>query len=151
MGFSWLEILERSYDKHCSFIGECSRLDFLTENIFNITTYDDSISEIIGVKIIEVAEAITKRQTFEYIKDEGNYLWYITCVNFPFFYPRLNWGSSIRGAWWDDIHKNPLNTCSLIDSDGEQVLEWDFTAEEWCDFILSFRLFVEEGDDNQMP
>jgi hypothetical protein len=145
MGSKYIELLERSYKEHCSFFGECSRLDFLTENIFDVTTYNSGISEDIGVRLIQVAEAITRRETYEYIADKENHLWYIACVNFPFFKNKITWGCSIRGAWWD-ITDVVFSTCALFDEKGNQKLDWTFSDEEWKEFTLSFRPFVESAE-----
>ena len=62
-------------------------------------------------------------------------------VNMPFFMPRLNWGGSIRGAWWD--HKQPaLNSCGLW-VEQEQQTELAFTLEEWEAFMRAVIAFAE--------
>ena len=58
--------------------GECnSRLEFLSEYVFNFTTYDSAMGEGFAIKALEVCDSITSRTTFEYIKDEGNYMWFL--------------------------------------------------------------------------
>lgn len=78
-----------------------NKIQFLGEYIFDFTTYDFSITEILANKMLEVIRAISEKTTFEYIKDENNYLNYLTMVNMPFLANKINWWTSIRWAWFD--------------------------------------------------
>lgn len=127
-----------------------SRLDYLGSEIFDITTYDSSMTEKIASKLLETIKAITERTTFEYIKIEENYHWYLLMVNMPFFQGKLNWGCSIRGAWWDLSELwNPngvttFTSCGLYDGD-QQVTELKFsTDEEWVNFMKAVIEFAEQ-------
>lgn len=82
-----------------------SKLDFLGEYIFNFTTYDSKVSELFAKKMIEVIECIYNKTTFDYQKNENNYFNYLTMVNMPFLQGMLEWGTSIRGAWFDTNNK----------------------------------------------
>lgn len=97
---NFIKILEKEYREQKEY-NEClgSRLDFIGETIFNFTTYDGDASERFALKMIEVIESIINRTTFEYQKE--NYDNYLTMVNMPFLVGKLEWGSSIRGAWLD--------------------------------------------------
>lgn len=90
---------------HAQMANDRSRLAYLSDFIFDFTTYDDEKAEVFARHAIEVCEAINNCTTFDYIKDPGNYTWYLIMVNMPFFADKLNWGTSVRGAWWD----GPLN------------------------------------------
>lgn len=79
-----------------------SKLEFLSETIFDFTTYDSEISEMFARNMLEVIECILKNKTFEYQKEPKNYLNYLTMVNMPFLVKKLNWGGSIRGAWFEE-------------------------------------------------
>lgn len=74
------------------------KLIFLINDIVGLTTYDDSISLELGKDLLDVINIINQRQTFEYIKDESNYKKYIINVNYIKTW--LDWGCSIRGAWF---------------------------------------------------
>lgn len=78
-----------------------NKIQFLGEYIFDFTTYDSSITEILANKMLEVIKAISEKTTFEYIEDEKNYLNYLTMVNMPFLANKINWWTSIRWAWFD--------------------------------------------------
>lgn len=80
-----------------------SKLDFIVEIIFNLTTYDSDINELLGNKMIKVIDCILNKTTFEYQKDKANYENYLMMVNMSFLEDKLEWGTSIRGAWFDDF------------------------------------------------
>ena len=61
--------------------------------------------------------------------------------NMQFFAGRLNWGGSIRGAWWDT---NKLESCGLYEGE-EQVLALHFTRQEWAEFAKALVVFAR-GD-----
>lgn len=143
----YLRMLEDGHTETDAF-GEnrkTSRLEFLAEHIFDFTTYESEMAELFAKKAIEVCAAISDKQTFEYIRaSDDNRMWYLLMCNMPFFYPRLNWGGSIRGAWWDvPIHKKVIefSTCGLF-WQGEQIDETiKFTLPEWEQFIAAVREF----------
>src|SRR3546814_11419854 len=96
--------------------GECppqSRTEFLARNIFDFTTYDADMDELLGQRAVEVCRAITTRVTHDYIQVEEQYRSYILMCNMPFFAPRLNWGTSLRRAW-SDHSQPPLASCGLF-------------------------------------
>lgn len=135
------EMLEATY-KEVSSHTECaprSRLEFLSEYIFNFTTYDPDISEMFAKKAVEVCKAINRKTTFKYIKDGDNYKWYLLMCNMPFFSERLEWGTSIRGAWWG------VNSDGVIEFDScdiwfDEDKPWSpikFSREEWEEFVAA--------------
>lgn len=132
-------MLEDSFSVQASH--ECpaeSRLDFLGNQVFNFCTYDGSMSEILAEKAIEVCEAISQRKTFEYIKDQEDYLWFLIMCNMPFFACRIEWGTSIRGAWWKPA---PLESCGLYQG-WDQILKLEFTDQQWLDFVSAMIQFA---------
>jgi len=141
---NYLQILEDSYAEVCKNLGGCppdSRLDYVGEYIFNFTTYDQDMSALFAKKAIEVCRAITEGDTFAFIDDKDRYMWYLLMCNMPFFEPKLSWGGSIRGAWWEG--KIQLDTCGIW-IDGEQETELEFTKEEWEHFMRALFEFVKE-------
>lgn len=145
----WLDLLKSSKKSVEEFGHEpMSNLEYLCDQIFDVTTYDSGQSELIGKKCVEVSIAITKKETFEYIKDEANYTWYLMLCNIDFFAKRIDWGGSIRGAWWDTYHGTELNTCGMFDSEGEYVLDIKFTRDEWDEFIMACAAFAELDNES---
>lgn len=140
----YLKILNESYEQVKAF-DECldTKEEYLGDHIFNFTTYDGEISARFALKALEVCEAITGKKTFEYIKDTKNYEWFLLMCNMPFFEGKLEWGTSIRGCWWDDYSGIELETCGLF-IDDKQVLKKKFNGEEWRAFIGAMRAFLKE-------
>lgn len=138
---NYLELLEHSFEVEKGH-GECApddRLVFLSRSIFDFTTYDSAMDQLFAAKAVEVCRAVSERKTFEYINDAENYRWYLLMCNMPFFARRLNWGGSIRGAWWDTSTPNEtgLDSCGLW-QDGEQIsAPLKFSTEQWQEFIAA--------------
>jgi hypothetical protein len=78
-----------------------SRKAFIADEIFDITTYDDDLSEEYCDRILEVLKVIYLHETFDYIEIESNYRNYIDITNMGNIQSMLEWGTSIRGAWLD--------------------------------------------------
>lgn len=132
----YLNLLNNSHEKTCLYGEDISRLDYLAENIFDFTTYDSEMGELFGKKAIEVCVAISNKQTYEYQKNEEDYKWYLLMVNMPFFTGKLEWGGSIRGAWWN-LHKDDefvINSGCLWQGN-DQLLELRFNFKQWKLFI----------------
>lgn len=137
----FLAVLVHSYENQIDYGCPAeSRLEFLADHIFDFTTYDSAAGAFFGRKAVEVCAAISDRRTFEYIKNPDDYLWYLALCNMPFFSARINWGGSIRGAWWDEIP--PLDTCALME-DHEQMLLIEFAGDEWAHFVEAIRVFAQ--------
>lgn len=110
-----------------------SRLEYLSDYIFNFTTYDGEMAELFARRSLEVRAAISNSTTFDYIKDADQYRWYLVMCNMPFFADKLEWGTSIRGAWWGEPphRKIEFSSCGLF-LDGEQLHEtMEFTRDQW--------------------
>lgn len=109
---SYKEILQERYEEFCSWhdgSGESeptTKQEFLSSNVFNFATYDAEIEHLFVTKALEVCDAISNRTTFEYIKDAENYKWFLIMVNIKFFEESIEWGTSVRGAWWDVHYEN---------------------------------------------
>jgi hypothetical protein len=132
----YAQLLEHSFavDKGNRDDASQSRLEYLSQNIFDFTTYDGEMDELFGRKAVEVCAAITNRTTFEYIEDSENYRWFLIMCHMPFFTPRLEWGTSIRGAWWD-YRPVPLESCGLWNGDVQLVDGLQFSSDEWAEFM----------------
>lgn len=135
-------LFERSLDTLRS-IDECaprSRLAYLADYIFTFTTYDDDVSEIFAHYAVEVCEAITNKATFEYIKDPERYRWFLLMCNMPFFAERIDWGTSVRGAFWRPGN-DEIPTIGLQADAGEQIGS-GWRVKDWDQFVLGMVDFV---------
>lgn len=142
------ELLAHSY-KVAAEASECppeSRLDYLGSDIFNFTTYDGEMSALFARKAIEVCAAINNRLTFDYIKEPNNYRWYLLMCNMPFFSERLEWGTSIRGAWWGAMpgKQIELQSCGLWLGNEQLHQTMKFSREEWEKFIAAVVEFAAD-------
>jgi hypothetical protein len=137
----YLKLLEHSY----AMSDYDHRLEWLGGALFNFTTYDGSLDRKFATKAVEVCKAINEGDTFSYIdSNDENYLWFIIMCNMPFFEHRLNWGTSIRGAWFDPY---PLTTIALWEGDTQLLSPIIFTDEEWSQFMVAIEKFATlEGD-----
>lgn len=75
----------------------------LMEEILGISAYDDGVlRDLLDESIIPVLEAICLKNTFDYIESNPEqYKNYIMVCNLGKIPEVLNWGGSIRGAWFD--------------------------------------------------
>ena len=147
----YLKLLEYSYAVEKG-NGECSpdsRFDFLAESIFDFTTYDSGMSDLFGRKAVEVCTAINDRTTFDYQKDAEGYQWYLIMCNMPFFADKLEWGTSIRGAWWALHGSNTfeLESCELWENNEQILTSLKFNEEQWKSFVTAMATFAAVADE----
>jgi len=143
----YLKLLQESYKETADNRNDppLEKLEFLADDIFGFTTYESMVSSMLAQKALEVCKAISDKKTFDYIASEEGNLWYLVMVNMPFFENRLEWGTSIRGAWWDlwGDKEFVIESCGLF-SGGEQVLELKLNESEWLKFIEAMIRFTKE-------
>ena len=94
---SWGDFHEEASEKE-------QKLIFLSSEILGLTTYDDALDVHFGRMVLESMKQIQNKTTFEYIKNKNNYAEYILSCNLMKGW--LDWGSSIRGAWFSDYDGN---------------------------------------------
>lgn len=131
-------LLENGYETICALEGAPhSRLYYLASHIFGFVTYEDEYGELFARKALEVCAAISGSKTYDYIKEPENRLWYLLMVNMPFFYDKLSWGCSVRGAWWSVPRgdKIELPSCGLWSGDEPVTEVMTFTEAQWLEFI----------------
>ncbi len=137
---SYLDLLETSWKKDNHVFGASSRLQFLSEAIFNFTTYDKEQAEILATKALKVCAALQNQTTQQLISDPTEYTWYLAMLNMPFFIDKISWGTSIRRPWWD--WHGTLYSDSLYNGT-KQLLSLEFTRSTWPTFIDALLTFSE--------
>lgn len=142
VGPDFIDILNHSFEMERYLeCGTESRLAYLSDYIFDFTTYDSEMSEMFATKAVEVCDAISNAKTFDYIANTENYKWFLLMCNMPFFAQRLNCGTSIRGAWWDS-REHRLSSCGIWNG-FEQEVELRFRdVNEWKRFIAAIVAFA---------
>ena len=93
-----------------------NRYGWLSSWFFDVTTYDGDLDIEFGKNIYEVMLQIYNRTVFDYIKDENKYKTYIIVCNLFISFKLLDWGTSIRSAWFDfgEYHPYLLNGAGHI-------------------------------------
>lgn len=102
-----LEIIKAQFDEERTWWSSspCSKYEWVAHSVFDLVTYDSSLDEEFVKDIIEVCKVILERRTFEYIRDRGNYVKYILVCQLLHNFHWIEWGTSIRGAWFEiDTH-----------------------------------------------
>lgn len=133
------DLLENSYTMTCQ-MGDMSRLEYLADYIFDFTTYDGEMGELFASKALEVCAAISNGKTFEYIKDREQYIWYLSMVNMHFFDSKIDWGGSVRGAWWR--HSIEFDSCGIFEGEQQRTDTMNFTREAWEEFVRALVAFA---------
>lgn len=95
------ECLEWSYNNYNLGTDYLKKYDWAASTIFDLTTYDGELNRRFVNKIIEVCKVILKGETFDYIQDEDNYEAYILVCQILVRNDWIDWGTSIRGAWFN--------------------------------------------------
>ena len=111
-----LEVLEK-YQKEYE-INDCfdNKYEWASSHVFNLATYDGTLDEMFVKKIIEVCKVILEKRNFEYIKDESNYISYILVSQLLDHLNWIGWGTSIRGAWFEeDVRYGACRTTPILD------------------------------------
>jgi hypothetical protein len=132
------KLLEESYKADAEFFDHIkTRHSWLSENIFDFTLYDSAMEDLFGKKAVEVCKAISEKTTFDYIKIPDNYRWFLIMVNMLFFQGKIDWGGSIRGAWWEHCGGKPFKVLftglGTLDEPINGPLK--FTEKTWLLFI----------------
>ena len=123
-----------------------NRLVYLSESIFDFTTYDSEMDELFAKRAVEVCRVINNRKISEYIKDPEQYKWFLIMCNMPFFCDKLDWGISIRGAWWSSPHDGKdieLDSYGLWIEGRKSSEPIKFTVDEWELFIAAVIEFAK--------
>jgi hypothetical protein len=101
-----IELYRKEYAFETKVIQEGStKYTWAATQVFELTTYDISLDELFVKKIIEVCKAILEGRTFEYIRDESQYVTYILVCQLLERLNWIEWGTSIRGAWFEESHE----------------------------------------------
>jgi len=102
------ELYKEEIEEGC--IAPSEKLEYVGGHVFDFTTYDGGLDIIFAKRMLEVIECVVNRTTFDYQnKNQEHYENYIMMCNAPFLVGKLEWGTSIRGAWLDEYghHSEP--------------------------------------------
>lgn len=123
----WIAALDKHFLEYNEIMcSEQSKLEFISDTIFMFVTYDSEISEEFALMAIRVCKAINEGTIPDLINDEPTYKFYLIIINTAFFYNKIDWGTSVRGAFWG----NNIRLGSAIEE-----FEVDFNTNDWSVFI----------------
>lgn len=126
--YHFRQMLEEGYSIESS-DRPISRLEYLSDYIFDFTTYDSAISIEMAKQALIICKVINDSSMSDYIDDPTQYRAFIYYCNLPFFIGKLDWGSSIRYPWWNSIVA--YNSTGLW-LNGEQIYhDLFFKDDEW--------------------
>lgn len=120
-------------------------LAFIGDHVFGFTTYDDYISRELAYQMVNTIKSILNKETFEYIKDSDNYMSYITMCNMPFLREKIDWGTSVRGAWFDTYAKKVF-LVGETEVPYKEMPEFFKQMIEWLVELEAIRLYPLHGD-----
>lgn len=110
----FIEILDKNFSEQSDMGIELKcKMEYLGSVVFDFTTYDSEIYVLFAEHMIPVVKCILERNTFEYQESAIQYVNYLSMVNVPFLHDKLEWGTSIRGAWFDDFKEYEID-CGRI-------------------------------------
>lgn len=122
----YLELIKKQYNTS---FWDYNKYDFLNE-LFSFAVYEADIEKQMVKDMIEVLRAILNGETYEYIKSPSRYKKYIRMVNTPFLHDKLDWGTSVRGAWLDNCKEYYIELLDIEIGEGEltklikAIVEW---------------------------
>lgn len=108
-------------------------INLIGEGVFDFTTYESEVLKKLTLDALQVCWVISTKTNFDFIANDSGNLKYLTMVNMPFFANRLEWGTSIRGAWWDHGWQE-LETNELIFQE-KQLQKLRFQPLAWEKFL----------------
>lgn len=127
----YMSELDKIYHDALSIDDQMTRAEFLGSWIFDFTTYDGYYDVLFARNMLDVLNAIRDKKTFQYILDKDNYKNYLLMCNTKFLSDKLEWGTSIRGAWFLD---EECNICDIpvfsMESFVDAINEFVKTEEE---------------------
>lgn len=99
-----IDIYKKHYEEVCSWhVDEYDKYEWAANYIFGLCTYDAAMDEKLVKDILEVCKVIIDRTNYEYIRDDNNYTKYILVCQLLYHFHWLTWGTSIRGAWFEEL------------------------------------------------
>lgn len=134
-----LEIYKAQYEEENSWHdNKWSKHEWVAHRVFDLVTYDASLDERFVNDILEVCKVILDGQTYEYINDEKNYVKYILVCQLLEKAHWIEWGTSIRGAWFnvDVFYDFQKKTSTILSKDIlEELCWWDKDGEHCIENI----------------
>lgn len=132
----WLEIECLSdVDFNTDYTKEQQRFIFLNNVFLGIITYDNDLDIEFGKTFIDVISHIHYKTTSSYISNDTDYKKYIlSCHHLK---KAINWGSSIRSAWFD-YSSGFLDLQDPLIINDDEIIKKVPISEEFIDWFIQF-------------
>lgn len=100
-----MDIFEKSYVNYqIATLGE-NIYSWCAYRVLELSTYDEELDELFVKKFMEICNAILSRNNGMYMENRHAYITYIIVCQLLEKNDWIDWGTSIRGAWFD-VGKN---------------------------------------------
>lgn len=120
------------YDAHYTdyILSTCdtTKYEWAASEIFDLCTYDGDLDERFVKTILEVCKIILENRNYEAIRDDNFYPKFIIVCNLLDHKKWIDWGSSIRGAWFQE------------DRDNKPILQYNIKEYGYDSDILPFSI-----------
>lgn len=98
-----IDIYRAHYEEVCSWHeDEYDKYEWAANYIFDLCTYDAELDEKFVKAILEICQVIIDKENFYYIYNDKNYTTYILVCQLLNNFQWIDWGTSIRGAWFEN-------------------------------------------------
>ncbi len=116
--------------------------------VIDFDTYVSGVDAELAPRFCAALKSILDRTTFEFIKESRqNYLDFLTLCNLSRFKDLMEWGTSIRGAWFS-LGLEPIEMGRWLPvSDPGDSLKFD-EEEKFEVFIRGLIMFMEEPEES---
>lgn len=143
------ELYTACYTEFREFIDdEATKYQWVGNEVFDLVTYDSALDELFAKYIIEICKAILDRRTFDYCSSSDiteDYVKYILVCQKLEALNWINWGTSIRGAWFDAGKDAKPILDRIIDIERHGVDSIPFSIDN----LKALIEFVEEGENDE--
>lgn len=122
---------ERTWYPH-----ELDKYEWAARDVFDLFTCDGGLDKTFVKTILDVCRVILEQNNYEYISNEESYIKYILVCQLLRRFGWINWGTSIRGAWFENMRymntrpKDIIEALTWCESDGEhRIAHVEFTPD----------------------
>lgn len=140
----WIAWLNERLTEHNHLLGNDDSPIEGVATIFGLTTYDSAMDEYFVGKILKVLSVIDHQQNFEFIKVQENLIDYTMVVNLKDIESVLDWGTSVRGAWFGVSKDNPFNPHGDLCTESDKSLTSIVDRGDFSNFVTALTVFVAQ-------
>ena len=143
-----LELYKANYEEKCTnFEDRYTKYEWAANDIFELTTYDGDLDEMFVKDILEVCKVIFEGSTYEYIGNHEQYVKYILVCQVLNRFAWIDWGTSIRGAWFPEEYNVPWDVG--IPGKPKNILKeykwWSYETGECIEHVINGVAFSKDN------